>query len=92
MSAGQREERQVLPARVGPRPPVSDGLTRDAGSELVGELRDQVVVDPVLHGAEDDDGSGVAHCRTEPEQKVSNLLPVLHSRFLTFYQICLFVF
>lgn len=37
------------------------GLTRDAGPELVGELGDEVVVDPILHGAEDDDGPRVVH-------------------------------
>lgn len=37
------------------------GLTRDAGPELVGELGDEVVIDPILHGAEDDDGPRVVH-------------------------------
>lgn len=36
-------------------------LTRDAGPELVGELGDEVVVDPILHGSEDDDGPCVVH-------------------------------
>ena len=37
------------------------GLTRDTRPKLVGELRDKVVVDPILHGAEDDDGPRVVH-------------------------------
>ena len=45
------------------------GPTWDAGSEFVGELGDQVVVDPVFHGAEDDDRTGVVHCgRTRTRQ------------------------
>lgn len=36
-------------------------LTRNTGAKLVRELRNEVVVDAVLHGAEDNDGSRVAN-------------------------------
>lgn len=38
-------------------------LTWNTRSELLWEFWDQIVVDPVLHGSQDDDGSGVADCR-----------------------------
>lgn len=46
------------------------GLTWDTGSELIGELGQQVVVYPVFHGAQDDDGSGVVNFGEEREMKL----------------------
>lgn len=34
-------------------------LTGDAGAKFVGKLRDEVIVDAILHGAEHDDGTCV---------------------------------
>ena len=37
--------------------PLRPGGVRDTGAEPVGELAHEVIIDPVLHGAEDDDRS-----------------------------------
>lgn len=44
-----------------------DPLTRNTGAKLVGELGDEVIVDAVLHGAEDNDGSGVVNWDREEQ-------------------------
>lgn len=55
----------------------SEELTWNTGTKLVGELRYQVVVDPVLHGSKDDDGASVVDCQREREEQGQNLRPDL---------------
>lgn len=40
-------------------------LTRHTGAKFVREFRYQVVVDPILHGAQDDYWPSVVYCRGE---------------------------
>ena len=52
----------------------------DAGPEPVGKLSHEVVIDPVLHGAEDDDGSGeleinLLHGLVRQDLSVSTIVP-----------------
>lgn len=38
-------------------------LTRHTGAKFVRELRYQVVIDPILHGAQDNHWPGIVYCR-----------------------------
>ena len=67
--------------------PPGPGGVGDAGAEPVRELPHQVVVDPVLHRAEDDDRSGelevdLLHRLVGEDLTVSSLLPASYRNIL----------
>lgn len=55
-----------LPARPSEKREVI--LTRHTGAKFVRKFRYQVVVDPILHGAQDNHWPSVVYCREEEEE------------------------
>lgn len=42
-------------------------LTRHTGAEFVREFRYQVIIDPILHGAQNNHWSGIVYCKEGKE-------------------------
>lgn len=53
------------PSPLPPATPMPQALTGNAGSKLVGELGEKIIVGPVLGGPKDDDGASVVHYREQ---------------------------